>query len=245
MRFKSIDAFDQWLKESNRSISDVEVYTLHGPGSGTTTTIHVSSPGENDSVNVPHCSLSEDVDPSHVNDLMLEIDKEYPELTEDEKLSAAENASKSVELDSGFEGFPNKNSAQYTPTDSAKFLEFYAASLDGIRAEKREAARFNETIVVKSFSEPTKVWMRPLNECAVGGTVHNVWYVDDYESLEGACSTSKISYKDNTLLMNVCESEGRSTVNLIMEVDNKIHKIPFVLKKSCNNDTGYDMIFFL
>lgn len=161
MKFESIEALDQWLKESNRNISDIEVYTLHGPGSGTTTTIHVSPPGDDDSINVPSVFEIKDVN-----------------------------------------------------------------------------------IEIKSLSESPKIKIEPLNE-SISEKSQNIWYVDDYESLEGACSTSKIIYKDNTLLMNVCESEGVSTVNLIVEVDKQIHKFPFILKKSCNNDTDHDMIIFL
>lgn len=93
-------------------------------------------------------------------------------------------------------------------------------------------------IEVKSLSDQPLIRITPLSE----STGDNVWYVDDYESLKDACSTSKVTYNGNTLLMNVCEANGKTTVNLILEIAGKISHVPFRLEKSCNRSGDHDMI---
>jgi len=99
-------------------------------------------------------------------------------------------------------------------------------------------------VKIKSISESPKIKLRPLSE-ADSVDVPNVWYVDDFESVEDACGTSKILYNGDIILMNVCESNGQSTVKLIVEIDGKIANLPFILEKSCNNTSGYDIILSL
>ena len=45
--------------------------------------------------------------------------------------------------------------------------------------------------------------------------------------------------------MNVCESNGIATVKLIVEIDNEIKRLPFILEKSCQSDSEHDMIVSL
>jgi hypothetical protein len=92
---------------------------------------------------------------------------------------------------------------------------------------------------VKSLSEAPVITLKPLTESEDD---YNTWVVDDFECMEGACGTCKVVYKGDTLLMNVCECEGKSTVSLILEIDGKISTVPFVLEKSCNTDDECDMI---
>lgn len=96
-----------------------------------------------------------------------------------------------------------------------------------------------KNIAIKSLSVQPEIKQVPLSESEGS----NIWYVDEYESIEdGCCGTSKIVYKGSTMLMNVCESEGESTVTLIVEVDGDIARVPFKLDESCNNTSKYDMI---
>lgn len=99
------------------------------------------------------------------------------------------------------------------------------------------------TIEIKSLSTQPRI-RTVLNE-AENAEVGNVWYVDDFESVPDACSTSKIVYKGDTFLMNVCESEGQSNVNLVVEVNNEIKRMSFALKKACTAEENYDMILAL
>jgi hypothetical protein len=99
-------------------------------------------------------------------------------------------------------------------------------------------------VEVKSLSEQPAYKIMPLSEGADSDS-ENVWFVDDYESVEGACSTSKILYKGSTLLMNVCESEGVSKVSLILEIDGEIKRVPFKLEKACQSCEDHDMIISL
>jgi len=92
---------------------------------------------------------------------------------------------------------------------------------------------------VKSLSEAPVIKFKPLTESEED---YNTWVVDDFECMEGACGTCKVVYRGDTLLMNVCECEGKSTVSLILEIDGKISTVPFVLEKSCNTDDECDMI---
>lgn len=98
------------------------------------------------------------------------------------------------------------------------------------------------SVIVKSLSDQPEIKVVPLTESEED---INTWYVDDFESVENACSTSKVMYKGSTLLMNVCESEGVSKVTLIMEVDGKIQHIPFRLEKACQSCEDHDMIISL
>jgi len=102
-----------------------------------------------------------------------------------------------------------------------------------------------QEINIKSFSDIPKVKFNFLAESENKEEHPSIWFVDDYESMEGMCSTSKIVYKGDTLLMNVCEANGQSYVNLIVEVDGRIKHHPFILEKSCNKDNDYDIIFSL
>lgn len=97
-----------------------------------------------------------------------------------------------------------------------------------------------KNVAIKSVSVQPKIKQVPLSE---SGESENVWYVDEYESVEDACcGTSKIVYKGSSIFMNVCESEGKSTVTLVAEVDGNIVRLPFILDTYCNNTTEYDMI---
>lgn len=99
------------------------------------------------------------------------------------------------------------------------------------------------TIEIKSLSTQPRI-RTVLNE-AENAEAGNVWYVDDFESVPDACSTSKIVYKGDTFLMNVCESDGQSNVNLVVEVNNEIKRMSFALKKACTAEESYDMILAL
>lgn len=92
---------------------------------------------------------------------------------------------------------------------------------------------------VKSLTETPVIKFKPITESE---GAENTWIVDDFESMKNVCSTSKISYRGDTLFMNVCESDGKSTVSLILEIDGTITRVPFVLEKSCNTCGEYDMI---
>ena len=94
-------------------------------------------------------------------------------------------------------------------------------------------------IAIKSLSIQPTIKQVTLSESKDD---NNVWYVDSYESVEDACSTSKIIYKGSTMLMNVCESGGESKVTLIVDVDGDIARMEFKLEESCNNTSEYDMI---
>jgi hypothetical protein len=98
-------------------------------------------------------------------------------------------------------------------------------------------------IVVKSLSEQPIIKTITLTESS--DEKENIWVVNKFESVKDLCSTSKIVYKEDTFLMNVCESNGTSTVNLILEINDEIKHIPFTLKTSCPDDDVYDMILFL
>jgi hypothetical protein len=94
-------------------------------------------------------------------------------------------------------------------------------------------------INVKSLTTQPNIQQIPFCE---GIAEPNIWYVDDYEFIEDACGTSRVVYKGDTLLMNVCESEGNAMVSLIMEMDGNIARTKFKLNKICNSPDKYDMI---
>lgn len=100
-------------------------------------------------------------------------------------------------------------------------------------------APITHEIAIKSLSVQPNIRQVSVNESEYNS---NIWYVDSYESVEDACSTSKIEYKGSTMLMNVCESGGESKVSLVVEVDGNIARIEFKLEESCNNTSEYDMI---
>lgn len=70
----------------------------------------------------------------------------------------------------------------------------------------------------------------------------NIWIVDDFEFVENACGASRVTVRDSTLLLNVCESEGAAHVKLVCETDGKIEQVEFKLEKRCNIEEDYDMI---
>jgi hypothetical protein len=70
----------------------------------------------------------------------------------------------------------------------------------------------------------------------------NVWFVDDYEFISGACGTNKITFKDSTLYINICENEGSAYADLVCESSGEIKSVRFKLEKSCDYDIEYDMI---
>ena len=94
-------------------------------------------------------------------------------------------------------------------------------------------------INVKSLTKQPNIQQIPFCE---GIAEPNIWYVDDYEFIEDACGTSKIIYKGDTLLMNVCESSGTAMVSLVLEIDGNISVTKFKLNKVCNSPNKYDMI---
>lgn len=96
-------------------------------------------------------------------------------------------------------------------------------------------------IEVKSLSEAPSIQIKPLVEGQVSSEP-NVWMVEDFESMKDACGTCEITYKGDKLLMNVCESDGKATVNLVLEVAGEIKHVPFQLKKACGDTTDHDMI---
>lgn len=98
----------------------------------------------------------------------------------------------------------------------------------------------NNNISVKSLSEQPQIKIQQELSESVDG--ENIWIVDDFEFMEGACGTSKIIYKGDSLYMNVCESDGKAKVSLILEIDEKIKHVQFTLKKSCNMSDAHDMI---
>ena len=97
----------------------------------------------------------------------------------------------------------------------------------------------DKNIIVKSLTKQPSIKQIPLSEHAED---YNTWFVDDFESFEGACGTSNVKYKGDDILINVCESDGKSTVHLVIEVDGDIVRLPFMLKNSCDNTSGCDMI---
>lgn len=97
-------------------------------------------------------------------------------------------------------------------------------------------------VKIKSLSdESISIKVMPINE-DINYALQNKWFVDDYECIKDVCSTSKITFKGDTLLMNVCESEGNATVFLIVEIENEIKHLPFTLKRSCQKDSDHDII---
>jgi hypothetical protein len=98
-------------------------------------------------------------------------------------------------------------------------------------------------VEVKSLSEAPSIKVNPLTEGQAAEP--NVWHVDNFESMKDACGTCEITYKGDTLLMNVCESEGKASVNLVLEIAGEIKHVPFQLKKACEKSTDYDMILSL
>lgn len=97
-------------------------------------------------------------------------------------------------------------------------------------------------VTIDVLPEDTNIKVIPLSESENN---ENVWYVDSFESIEGACSTSKVIFKGDTHLMNVCESEGRSVVSIPVKMTGKVVETKFLLELSCNNEESYDMIVSL
>jgi hypothetical protein len=99
-------------------------------------------------------------------------------------------------------------------------------------------------VKIKSLSEESiDIKIMPINEDI--NEIQNIWFVDDYECIEDVCSTSEIIFNGDTLLMNVCESNGVATVKLVVEVNKEIKRLPFVLKRACQEDSAHDMIISL
>jgi hypothetical protein len=94
-------------------------------------------------------------------------------------------------------------------------------------------------INVKSLTKQPNIQQIPFCE---GIAEPNIWYVDDYEFIEDACGTSRVVYRGDTLLMNVCESSGDAMVSLVIETNNNVAAIKFKLNKICNAPDKYDMI---
>lgn len=95
-------------------------------------------------------------------------------------------------------------------------------------------------VEVKSLSNAPSIQVKPLIEGVAPES--NVWHVDAFESMKDACGTCEIKYKGDKLLMNVCESEGKATVTLVLEIAGEIKHVPFQLKKACEKSSDYDMI---
>lgn len=108
-------------------------------------------------------------------------------------------------------------------------------SSDGLN----ESAAVSKNIDVKSLTRQPIIKEIQLTE-STGDD--NIWYVDSFESIKDACSTGKVVYKGDTLLMNVCESDGKCKVTLVVEVDGNIAQMAFNLETNCNNQSEYDMI---
>ena len=109
-----------------------------------------------------------------------------------------------------------------------------------------EACNIKDSIEIRvlSLSDQPNVKIQPLLE-GDSKINSNIWYVDGYESCPNTCSTSKVIFKESTLLMNVCDLDGQQTVKLVVEVNGKIEHIPFLLKNACEKSEGYDMIISL
>jgi hypothetical protein len=104
---------------------------------------------------------------------------------------------------------------------------------------ENESEELDFDIIVKSLTTQPNIHQIPFCE---GISEPNIWYVDDYEFIEDACGTSKIIYKGDTLLMNVCESEGKAMVSLVLEMKGHVGVVEFKLNKICNSPDNYDMI---
>jgi hypothetical protein len=117
---------------------------------------------------------------------------------------------------------------------------------DECTCDEEDIDELNQSIEIKSLTHhPNIEFIDSSKIITEDNSITNIWYVDNFESISGACSTGKIIYKDSELYMNICEQNGKTTVNLLVTINNELKNITFILEKTCNSANNYDMIFYL
>ncbi len=66
----------------------------------------------------------------------------------------------------------------------------------------------------------------------------NILYVDNAEYTKDFCGTGKLQFLNRELLINMCESENKLTINLNIKINEQLHyNVPFTVKLKEDTDT--------
>ena len=99
--------------------------------------------------------------------------------------------------------------------------------------------KIEESVGILSFSESPNVIAGLLDNIN-----ENVLYADEFESVPFSCSTGRVVTMGRTIFTNICENDDTGPViYLNIKLNETVHtNVPFKLKKTPTNETGYIML---
>jgi hypothetical protein len=94
-------------------------------------------------------------------------------------------------------------------------------------SESKDIDIFSKSVIIESLSN------NPELDLVESPSGEDIFYVLDFAATPNSCGTGSISLQDRITHMNMCESDGVSTVTLSIIVEGKrLPDIPFILKKA-------------